>query len=34
MLRIAAQMPREMHGYYLDWSRPVAGLLKEVSDVK
>ena len=34
MLRIAAQMPREIHGYYRDWSRPVAGLLKEVSDVK
>jgi 1-acyl-sn-glycerol-3-phosphate acyltransferase len=34
MLRIAAQMPREMHGYYRDWSRPVTGLLKEVSNVK
>jgi hypothetical protein len=33
MLRIAAQMPREMHGYYRDWSRLVAGLLKEVSNV-
>ena len=34
MLRIAALMPRELHGYYRDWSRPVAGLLKEVADVK
>jgi 1-acyl-sn-glycerol-3-phosphate acyltransferase len=34
MLRFAAQMPRELHGYYRDWSRPVTGLLKEVSDVK
>lgn len=34
MLRIAAQMPRELHGYYRDWSRPVIGLLQEVSDVK
>jgi 1-acyl-sn-glycerol-3-phosphate acyltransferase len=34
MLRFAAQMPRELHGYYRDWSRSVTGLLKEVSDVK
>jgi 1-acyl-sn-glycerol-3-phosphate acyltransferase len=41
MLRIAALMPREMHGYYRDWSRPIEGLLqpdrvspKEVADVK
>jgi hypothetical protein len=34
MLRLAALMPRELHGYYCDWSRPVIGLLKEVSDVK
>jgi len=34
MLRLAAQMPRELHGYYRDWSRPVAGLLKEVPDVE
>jgi len=33
MLRIAALMPRELHGYYRDWTRPSAGLLKEVSDV-
>jgi 1-acyl-sn-glycerol-3-phosphate acyltransferase len=40
MLRIAALMPREIHGYYRDGSRPMAGLLqpyrttKEVADVK
>ncbi len=34
MLRLAAQMPRELHGYYRDWSCPVTGLLKEVSDVE
>jgi len=33
MLRIAALMPRELHGYYRDWAHPPAGLLKEVSDV-
>lgn len=30
MLAIAALMPRELHGYYRDWSRPMSGLLKEV----
>lgn len=34
MLQIAALMPRELHGYYRDWSRPVNGLLREVLDVK
>ena len=34
MLRIAALMPRELHGYYRDYPRPVMGLLKEVSDVE
>lgn len=34
MLRIAALMPRELHGYYRDWSRPVAGWLQEVSYVE
>ncbi|MEW5717836.1 MAG: lysophospholipid acyltransferase family protein [Chloroflexota bacterium] len=34
MLRFAALMPRELHGYYRDWSRPVTGWLKEVSNVK
>jgi 1-acyl-sn-glycerol-3-phosphate acyltransferase len=40
MLQIAALMPREMHGYYRDWSRPIDGLLqpyrvfqKEVANV-
>lgn len=34
MLAIAALMPRELHGYYHDWSRPVNGWLKEVEKVK
>lgn len=33
MLAIAALMPRELHGYYRDWSRPMNGLLKEVENV-
>jgi 1-acyl-sn-glycerol-3-phosphate acyltransferase len=28
MLRIAAMMPPEMHGYYTNWARPVAGYLQ------
>lgn len=28
MLRIAAMMPAELHGYYTDWATPVAGYLQ------
>lgn len=34
MLAIAALMPRELHGYYRDWSRPMNGLLREVENVE
>jgi 1-acyl-sn-glycerol-3-phosphate acyltransferase len=34
MLRIAAQMPREMQGYYRDWSKPVDGLLRPIRPIE